>query len=427
MVHYANLKQKITEKFIEAKLFIQFVVNHFIEDDCTYRASALAFTTLLAIVPLMSVGFAVLSSFPVFQSFSGPLQDFIFENFVPATGKAIQNYLQLFATQVSKLSAIGVIFLFITALLVMYTIERSMNKIWRVSSPRQGTSAFLLYWGILSLAPFLLGLSLAASSYFFSMPLIRGYYAPFLLSSIPFLLSLVGFTFLYVVVPNCEVRFTHGFYGALVATLLFESAKHAFGHYLTQYGSYQLLYGAFAIIPLFFLWVYWVWVIILIGAEISYALSVHHQRRQGMPLDGFVHALLWLHILWRKQLQGRSVTLDELINISSQPFCVDIGKMLAILSNLKLIQTTSDSHYILSRDLSYLTFYDLIRLLPYRFPHVDALISTDSPIAKRWHRHLRETDQELKEKLSITLDELFRENKDEAKAVQKMLKENHEG
>ena len=88
-----TLKQKIMDKLVECKRFVSFVINHFIEDDCSYRASALAFTSLLAIVPMMSVGFAILSSFPVFQDITTPAQDFIFENFVPATGKVVQNYI----------------------------------------------------------------------------------------------------------------------------------------------------------------------------------------------------------------------------------------------------------------------------------------------------------------------------------------------
>src|ERR1700722_15719001 len=99
-----NLKQTLTEKGHEIKRFIVFVVKHFIEDDCAYRASALAFATLFAIVPLMSVGFAILSTFPVFQNLAIPIQNFIFGNYVPETGQIVQNYLQLFATQAANLS-----------------------------------------------------------------------------------------------------------------------------------------------------------------------------------------------------------------------------------------------------------------------------------------------------------------------------------
>ena len=404
-----NVTQKLTEKLAEGKRFIYFVARHFIEDDCPYRASALAFTTLLAIVPLMSVGFAILSTFPAFQNLAAPIQDFIFANFVPTTGKIIQDYLQIFASQVSKLSAVGVIFLFIVALLVMYTIESAMNKIWRVSSSRHGIPAFLLYWAIVSLAPFFLGLSLAVSSYFLSTPFFASHDTPALLSYIPFLCSLAGFTFLYAVVPNCQVRILHSLCGGVIAALLFESAKQSFVYYLTHYNTYQLLYGAFATVPLFFAWIYWVWLITLLGAEISYAFSMHHQRRTGIPLDGFSHALLWLYQLRLAQLEGKGLTIDALINASAQAYTVDVGEMLKLLTALQLIKTTSDDHYLLSRDLSQLTLYDLAQLLPYRLPNLSELANQEGPLARRWQTQIQKADAHLKRTFTISLEQLFRD------------------
>lgn len=194
-------KKEIKNLWQELNNFFCFVIRHFFEDDGPYRASALAFTSLLAVVPLMTVVFAILSAFPVFNQLMLPVQDFIFENFVPATGKIVQVYLLQFEAQVSKLSVWGVVFLFITAILLMVTIEGAMNKIWRTSQAREGVTAFLLYWAILSLAPFFLGLSIAASSYLLSMPFLSGYNAPSsLINTLPFFLSMIGFTFLYVVV-----------------------------------------------------------------------------------------------------------------------------------------------------------------------------------------------------------------------------------
>ena len=272
-------KQKITSWCHKCTIFIRFVGSNFIEDDCPYRASALAFVTLLAIVPLMIVGFAILSSFPVFQNLKEPLQDFIFANFVPNTGKIIQIYLQQFANQVSKLSIFGMAFLLITAFLLMFTIERSMNTIWRAHAHRKAVTAFLLYWAILSLTPLCLGLSLAASSYLVSCSLlVKHQVPPFLFHFAPYLFSFLGFAFLYVVVPNHPVKLKHAIIGALIATFLFESAKQGFAYYLIHYNFYQLLYGAFATVPIFFIWVYWVWLITLLGAEISYALSVDYRH-----------------------------------------------------------------------------------------------------------------------------------------------------
>jgi membrane protein len=407
---FMDWKKTLVNKFYEGARFIRFVIVHFINDDCTYIASALAFTSLVAVVPLMTVSLAILSSFPVFQGLSQPVQDFIFENFVPTTGKVVQNYLQQFAAQVSNLSIWGVAILFVSAILVMVTIERSMNRIWRTSSARHGVTAFLLYWAILSLGPVLLGLSLAASSYLISIPLIKNYPAPSILASYtPFLLSLIGFTFLYVVVPNCSVKITHGLWGGLVAAILFESAKQAFVYYLTSYNTYRLLYGAFATIPIFFAWVYWIWVITLLGAEISYALSVPQQRRVGKPLDGFSHALLWLHQLWQSQKEGKGLTLAELVSATSHPFAVDINTMLKVLSQLKLIHITSDGHYMLSRDLSKVTLYSLSQKLPYPLPTQADLQHLQLSRIKSWKDVFKNNELTLRKTLNVDLNQLFSE------------------
>lgn len=404
-----NWKTRLIDRFYAGDRFVRFVIQHFIQDDCTYIASALAFTSLLAVVPLMSVGLAVFSSFPVFQGMADPLQNFIFENFVPATGKVVQVYLQQFASQVSKLSIWGVAFLIITALLVMFTIEQAMNKIWRVSASRRGVPAFLLYWAILSLAPVMLGLSIAASSYLFSIPLLVDHQAPsFLFHWSPFFLSLIGFNFLYIVVPNCSVKFRHALCGGLFAAVLFETAKQAFAYYLINYNTYELLYGAFATVPIFFVWIYWVWIITLLGAEISYALSVHHQRRGGKSLDGFSHALLWLHQLWVAQQNGKGLTFNDLVDASNQPFAVDVDEMLHQLIQQGLVHATANGEYMLSRDLSQVSLYNLTQKLPYRLPTHIELQYSKSSIAEQWRAAFRKNDEGLQKSLNIDLEELFK-------------------
>lgn len=393
---------------LDVYYFLRFVYRHFMENEDLFRASALTFASLLAIVPLMTVGLAILSSFPVFSGMSASVQNFIFDNFVPATGKIIQEYLQQFTKQVSQLSLWGILFLFVTALLVMYTIESSMNKIWQVKTPRRGVAAFLLYWAILSLSPAFLGLSLAAGSYLISMPLLqKGYSFDWFYRYIPCVLSFVGFTFLYVVVPNCYVRIRHGIWGALVATLLFELAKQLFAYYLAQYDTYQLLYGAFASLPIFFVWIYWVWFITLLGAEISYAFSVRHERRQGTPLDGFSHALLWLYCLWRAQNEGRGVSLKELVDSSSRPFEVGVGDMLNQFINLQWVQQTVDGDYVLSRDLTHVSLYDLTQALPYPIAAGDSLAFENLPFAKTWSERLTGADKALHQVLNCSLEGVF--------------------
>lgn len=356
--------------------FIQFVIKNFMKDDCTYYSSALTFTALLAIVPLMSVSFSLLSSFPMFQELKTPIQDFIFENFVPTTGKVVQKYIMTFTAQASKLSISGVAFLFITSVLLMFTIEQALNKIWKVRVQRQGTSAFLLYWAILSLTPILMGLSFAASSYVFSLPFISPEaksQGVMLLHLAPFLLTLTSLTFVYMVVPNCRVHFMHAFKGAFIASALFEAAKQAFTWYLSSYNSYELLYGAFAILPVFFLWVYYVWLIVLLGAEVAFALGTYHSRRPGKAIDPFTHAIHWLNYLWDAQRQGHGLSLEELINKDSWPYQLKPERLIAHLLANHFIKPLQSGKYILSRDLSNMQFQELKQLLPWALPSAEQI------------------------------------------------------
>jgi membrane protein len=402
-------KEYCTNHLYDCHRFIRFVIVQFFQDDCPYIASALAFTTLIAIVPLMSVSLSVLASFPVFQGLINPLQDFIFENFVPATGKLVQGYLQQFTSQVSKLSISGILFLLFTSLFMLYTIECTMNKIWRANSSRHGGAAFLLYWTILSLTPVILGLSIAASSYLFSLPMLFNDSSHYLLLHYtPFLLSLLGFLFLYTIVPNCPVKIRHALGGSIVAALLFEAAKQAFAYYLTRYNTYELLYGAFASVPIFFIWIYWVWLITLLGAEISYAFSVHHQRRNGQALDGFSHALLWLHELWLAQQLGKGLSTNELIETSGKPFAVGAHEMINSLTYHELIHSTADGHYMLSRDLDEVSLYSLSQLLPYRLPSHLELDNSHASLAKQWDIVFKNSHLELKKSMDISLEEFFK-------------------
>lgn len=404
-------KKNLSHSLHSCKRFIRFVINHFLQDDCPIIASALAFTSLLAVVPLMSVSLAAFSIFPLFKGFFKPLQDFIFDNFVPTTGKIVQIYLEQFTSQVSKLSVWGIIFLLVTALLMLFTIERTMNKIWRVNSGRHGASAFLLYWSILSLAPVMIGLSVAISSYLFSYALFFDDLTfSFLLHCAPFSLSLMGFVFLYTIVPNCPVKIRHAFGGGLIAAILFETAKQTFAYILAKFNTYELLYGAFAIVPLFFIWVYWVWFITLLGAEISYAFSVHHQRRRGQAIDGFSHALLWLHALWQAQLNGQGLTFNQLVDASEQPFAVNADEMITILSQNKLIHSSAQGQYMLSRDLGHMTLYDMTQILPYRIPNHLEIEQAQFSLATPWDNTFKQSDKELRNLFNISLEHLFKES-----------------
>lgn len=256
---------------------LRWVVQRFREDRCTRVAGALSFTTLLAIVPLTAVTFAIFSRFEIFESWMTLVQDFIYGNFVPASGEAVSRYLQKFAANAGKLTIWGLLFLFLTSLMLMATIERVFNDIWHVPHTRKHLHRYLSYGALLVLGPALMGISLASTSYLISLPLFARH-APlgdvkvFLLAAAPVVFEWLAFWALYVIVPNYHVRLRHGLIGSLVTTVAFEIAKRGFAFFVTNFANYKAIYGAVAALPVFLIWVYLSWTIILLGAVVTATL-----------------------------------------------------------------------------------------------------------------------------------------------------------
>jgi len=254
------------------------VIQHFLEEDCLTHAGALSFTSLLSIVPLMVVSLGIVSAFPVFETYAGKIQTLVFQHFVAASADVIQNYIKAFAAKAAGLSITSLFFLLVTAVMMIFTMETSFNRIWKVKVRRHGVTAFLMYWAMLTLLPILVGVGVAITHFIFSLPYISGAAETIesqrsMLFVLPMSITWFSFTLLYIALPNCKVKFTHGLLGGLVATILFEIAKHIFSYYIITFPTYFLIYGALATIPVFFIWIYVSWVIILLGAVVSYLLN----------------------------------------------------------------------------------------------------------------------------------------------------------
>ncbi|WP_319782766.1 virulence factor BrkB family protein [Oceanisphaera sp. IT1-181] len=248
-----------------------------IEDDrLKVTAGYLAYITLLSLVPMLAVVFAMMSAFPMFEELRATIQHFIFTNFVPAAGDVVQEKIQSFVDNASKTTAIGVAALAFTAMLLISAIDQNFNYIWRVTDKRRASVAFATYWMILTLGPILVGASLVLTSYITTIQVFNDDVlglSSYLLSVLPFFLSTGMFVVFYMVVPNIRVRFTHAICGALVAGILFEIAKRAFAFYIVQFPSYEAIYGTLATIPIIFVWVYLSWMVALLGAEITAGLG----------------------------------------------------------------------------------------------------------------------------------------------------------
>lgn len=396
--------------------FVRYVVGRFQGNGGMETAASLTYTTLFAVVPLMTVTYALLSSVQAFSSFGTTIQDFVFQNFLPSTGAVVQEKLFEFSEQARQLTAVGFLFLIITAYTMLVNVERAFNRIWSVREPRRGMSRFLLYWGILTLSPLLLGMGFAISSYLFSLPLIEGVDAigvrEKVLRLLPFLTSAGAFTVLYSAVPNTRVPLRHAVVGGLVTMIAFEGAKAAFAAVMKQ-SAVEVIYGTFAAVPLFLIWLYLTWSMVLLGAELVHALGVRRfdlvDAREGM----LGLALEFLHRVYRQHGAGGGLA-DVLAQPVLQRFGPDLlSDVLAGLEHADIVRRDQDGHWMPGRDYARVTVDDVYRALPGHLPDASGGGDDEQPWQTRLHERLRVVQQARRDALGISLEGLFTQDEEE--------------
>ena len=260
-----------------SKAYLLYLFEQFKEDRIIFHSGYLSYVTLLSMVPLFAVMFSVFSLFPSFQEWRGDVEFFVFNNFVPTLGDEIRGHFVEFVENASKMTPVGIAVLVVFALLLISSIDHTLNHIWRVQKNRRLVVSFLIYLVVLILGPVLIGISLITSSYLLSLSGIGENelqsVRKLLLATLPYLSSFLSFLLIYLLVPNTRVHFRSALSGALIAAILFELSKYAFALYFTHFPVYQAIYGVLAIIPLLFIWVFVSWVVILVGAQVAASLD----------------------------------------------------------------------------------------------------------------------------------------------------------
>ncbi|MCV6624566.1 MAG: YihY family inner membrane protein [Cellvibrionaceae bacterium] len=355
-----------------AKQFLAQVLYHYRDKQCQKSAAALTYMTLFAIVPMMTVTYAMFSVIPAFSGLSEQLQSLIFDNFVPATGREVQAYLNGFSDQARSLTSVGVAMLVVTAYLMLKNIETNFNNIWGVREARKGLPNFLLYWAVLSLGPMLLGLALAVSTYLLSLKLFMEQgdglaILTQLLKVLPFCLSAAAFTLLFAAVPNCRVNIKHAAIGGAVTALVFEIIKKMFG-LVVGWTSLEVIYGAFAVVPLFLIWIYVTWVLVLAGAVLVRVMANFGQGADGQHYPNLVAALLVLWAFHQRWAKGERLSDHQAAAVG-----VDGGQWEQLREALikhNIIAVTNQGDYVLSHDLKRLRLRQLAELvgLPSHLP-----------------------------------------------------------
>jgi membrane protein len=337
------------------------------EDRCLQIAGSLTYTTLLALVPLITVALALVSAFPVFARWTGQIDDMLVRNVLPqAIGKVVATYLAQFAEKAAGLTAIGVVFLAGTALMLMLTIDGAFNQIFRVRRERPLLQRLLIYWAALTLGPVLVGLSISMTSYLVSASLgfARGlpYLGETVLRFAPVLFTSAALTLLYAIVPNRKVSLAHALAGGVVAGVLFELMKRGFAFYIASFPTYKLVYGTFAAIPIFLVWLYASWLVVLFGATLTAVLPGYRQfdERQRLPGRRFFEALEVLRSLVAAQREGRAMPLAALA-AGARLSPESCETLLERAARLGWVTHTATGAWLLQRDAGGLTLADVHR------------------------------------------------------------------
>ncbi len=353
----------------------RFLGRRFVEDRLFQAAGALAYTTVFALVPLTMVVVGVVSVFPVFEQWRDRLTDFVFSNFVPSSARAVETYLLQFSGKATQLTGAGVVALVVSLLITLNGVETAFNRIWRVVDARPKLVRFLVYWTAITLGALVATSSLALSSRVLALALFDTdtgrWLQELLISLAPWLIEWLAFATLYRVVPHRRVAWRHALLGAALATLLFEAIKAAFGLYLGSFNSYQRIYGAVAFAPIFLLWIYLTWVVILLGASLASALAAFRYRPRALrpvPGDELRVALRLLGHLNDAREQGRG--LDEAALLRLEPGLDDrlLQSLIGALAEAGVLARSEAGEWLLARDLERLRVADLYQCCRLRVP-----------------------------------------------------------
>jgi membrane protein len=325
--------------------------ERFRDDKLGVTAGSLTFTTIIGLVPLITVMLALFAAFPVFSQFQGSLQKYFLQSLVPdGIAKPVLAALTQFSSKASRLGTVGLVGLGVTAFMLVFTIDRTLNAIWRVRRPRSVARRVLIYWAALTLGPVVVGASLTLTSYAVSAS--RGLVTAIpgglgvMLSTLEWLLLVGGLTGLFQILPNAQVRWKHALMGALFAACGLEIAKKALAFYVEIVPTYSVVYGAFATLPILLLWIYLVWVIVLVGAEVAACaptLALNLQPRPLLAGSRFADAVAVLRVLAqaRRTVGVGGSSVDDLAeNLRLDPLRVE--EALAALARLDWVGRLED-------------------------------------------------------------------------------------
>lgn len=370
------MARTISDIAVDIYKFGRFAVRRFYDDRMNQAAGALTYSTLLALVPLLVIAFAVLSGFPAFDAVKERMEDMVFSAILPEIGDGVRDYLDGFTANASNLTAVGIVALAVTAVLLLFTIESTLNLVWRVERERPLVVRLLIFWAILTLGPLLLGASFTFTSDMLAVmrhwgageSVIDSFdasasYARVIVST--FTQSLC-FTLLFLLVPARKVALRDAAIGGVFAGIAFQILKWFFNSFFTSGSTYQTIYGAVSIFPIFLLWIYLSWTVIILGAVVAAALPDWWRTRDVLfglkltPAERLEVAVALLSLLAARAVAGGGAPPKQV----AEEIPLDArDEMTERLTELGYIVTTEEGDLCLARDLHQTRLIDLVHEL----------------------------------------------------------------
>ena len=350
--------------------FTAFLARRFEQDRCFQVAGSLTYSSLLAIVPLLMVVIAVLAQLPAvsLRASLGGLESFIAQNFLPDTATRILTvYFNQFAQNAARLTLVSAVILAVTALSMLGTVDRALNAIWRVARHRRLWVSLVAYVAVLLAVPVLVGISVTVTSYTVVVAMfarVLPQQQPVLLEWLPLAVSAIAFTLLYKLIPNRRVNWGAAITGGVIAAILFEVGKELFALYVRLMPTWGLVYGTFATVPLFMLWIYVSWLVILFGAEITAGLAFWRDglfRRPLTPATRFRDTVGVTRALLAAQQEGRGLSFEELRACEAVPDH-EIEDALIRLVEGGLVEQEGRNRYRLAKRPEEVMLADIYRL-----------------------------------------------------------------
>ncbi len=394
--------------------FLVFTIKAFFQHECNQSAGMLTYSTLFAFVPLMTVIYKLLSLFPAIQDAPQRISDVISHNLIPGSGEQVLAQLNEFSSQASKLTIVGLAILIVTAILMIRKIEWTFNKIWEVDESRKAIKTIMIYWSVLSLGTILLGLGLAVSPNIAKLGALITSTETLRLQSqavtfLPLISYAIAFSLMYLAIPNCFVPIKPAIAGGVLAAILFDLARKIFSEFASIFTSYQLIYGAFAALPLFILWIYISWNIILLGVVFVKSLVVFNPSSNKKEQQALITLLHIIDYCKRTQSTGKLVSPEEMKDYLSSLTDVDWGELRHLMLTNNILKKTEDGDFALVADLDALTVRDLLNMSTWTLKELKTLAeyhgndSWENTLATKWLA----VEEDIKNHFNISVNDLL--------------------